>query len=139
MGTEFTEYDRTVGHIRPVQLPRPNQVTVLNYQTLLMWDICPSALSFLNPLCRVLLPFTLLSDPWMVACRSPSVRGFLTSFTVACGGGRTSTATMSCVPLRPVSMPSTSKRTRCASTRTTTKGWRPQVSPLCVYLSFTHF
>lgn len=78
--------------------------------------------SFLTSLLSILLLFTVQSDPWTVACRSPNVRGFLTSFTVACGGGRTSTATTSYVPLRPVSMPSTSKRMRCASTLTTTKG-----------------
>lgn len=30
MGTEYTKYDRTVGHVRPVQLLRPNQVNILN-------------------------------------------------------------------------------------------------------------
>lgn len=135
MGPEFTKYDRTVGYVRPLQLPWPNQVTILNNcmvsHTALIGEICPSVplwrtdshpFSFLTPLLSILLPFTLQSDPWTVACRSLNVRGFLTSFTVACGGGRTSTATTSYVPLRPVSMPSTSKRMRCASTLTTTKG-----------------
>lgn len=67
MGTEFTKYDRTVGHIRPVQLPRPNQVTVLNYcmvlQTTLMWEICPSAGGDRQP--SFLLP-----DPTLL-CFSP--------------------------------------------------------------------
>lgn len=31
MGTEYTKYDRTVGYIRPIQLPWPNQVTILNH------------------------------------------------------------------------------------------------------------
>lgn len=131
MGTEFTKHDRTVGDLRPVQLPRPNQVTVLHScwsrhlccgrSVPVSWtDSHP--FSSLISLLRVLLAFTLLSDHWTAACRSPSGRAFLTSFTVVCGGGRTSTATMSCEPLRPVSMPSTSKRTRCASTLTTTRG-----------------
>ncbi len=44
MGTEYTKYDRTVGYIRPIQLPWPNQVTILNYcmvlHTTLMWQSC---------------------------------------------------------------------------------------------------
>lgn len=44
MGTEYTKYDRTVGYIRPIQLPWPNQVTILNYcmvlHTTLMWESC---------------------------------------------------------------------------------------------------
>lgn len=99
--------------------------------TVLIWAVCPSVplwrtgsrpFSLLTPLLSILRLFTVQSDPWTVVCRSPNVKGFLTSFTVACGGGRTSTATTSYVPLRPVSMPSTSKRMRCASTLTTTKG-----------------
>lgn len=44
MGTEYTKYDRTVGYIRPIQLPWPNQVTILNYcmvlHTTLIWETC---------------------------------------------------------------------------------------------------
>lgn len=44
MGTEYTKYDRTVGYIRPIQLPWPNQVTILNYcmvlHTTLMGEDC---------------------------------------------------------------------------------------------------
>lgn len=44
MGTEYTKYDRTVGYFRPIQLPWPNQVTILNYcmvlHTDLMWETC---------------------------------------------------------------------------------------------------
>lgn len=44
MGTEYTKYDRTVGYIRPIQLPWPNQVTIINYcmvlHTILMWASC---------------------------------------------------------------------------------------------------
>lgn len=65
MGTEYTKYDRTVGYIRPIQLPWPNQVTILNYcmvlHTALMWDSCHCSVwgdrlwehlcfSFLSPL-----------------------------------------------------------------------------------------
>lgn len=28
LGTEYTKYDRTVGYLRPLQLPWPNQVTI---------------------------------------------------------------------------------------------------------------
>ena len=41
MGTESTKYDRTVGYHRPIQLPWPNQVTILTscmvLHTALMW------------------------------------------------------------------------------------------------------
>lgn len=72
-------------------------------------------------------PLSILSDPWMGACRSHTERVFLMSSTAACGDGLTCTATMSCVPSRPASTPSTSRRMRSASTPTTTRGWRPQV------------
>jgi hypothetical protein len=37
---------------------------------------------------------------------------------------------MNCVPSRPASTPSTSRRMRSASTPTTTRGWRPRVGCL---------
>lgn len=41
MGTEYTKYDRTVGYIRPLQLPWPNQVTISTIvYTTLMWESC---------------------------------------------------------------------------------------------------
>lgn len=150
MGTEYTKYDRTVGYIRPIQLPWPNQVTILNYcmvlHTTLMWQSChysvggdrhwehlcfsfssplhpihlhfpplpghimchppPSPLCIFHPSHHHLL-FAVQSDHWMAACRSPTGRGFPTLSTAACGDGRTFTATTSCVPSRPASMPST--------------------------------
>lgn len=150
MGTEYTKYDRTVGYIRPIQLPWPNQVTILNYcmvlHTTLMWQSChysvggdrhwehlcfsfssplhpihlhfpplpghimchppPSPLCIFHPSHHHLL-FAVQSDHWMAACRSPTGRGFPTLSTAACGDGRTFTATTSCAPSRPASMPST--------------------------------
>lgn len=176
MGTEYTKYDRTVGYIRPIQLPWPNQVTILNYcmvlRTTLMWESCnynvggvrhnifvsrshhhsilsisislpyptilcvtPSPLCILHPSHHHLL-FAVQSDHWMAACRSPTGRGFLMLSTAACGDGLTFTAITSCEPSRPVSMPSTSKRMRSASTPTTTRGWRPQVRPQWTFVTF---
>lgn len=31
LGTEYTKYDRTVGYLRPLQLPWPNQVNILSW------------------------------------------------------------------------------------------------------------
>lgn len=31
LGTEYTKYDRTVGYLRPLQLPWPNQVTIFSW------------------------------------------------------------------------------------------------------------
>ena len=42
MGTEYTKYDRTVGYLRPIQLPWPNQVTILN---------CPMLHTVVQPWC----------------------------------------------------------------------------------------
>lgn len=92
----------------------------------LTWPFPLSPLWFSYPSHFHLL-FAVQSDPWTAACRSPTGRAFPMLSTAACGGGRTSTATTSCAPSRPVSMPSTSRRMRSASTPTTTRGWRPQV------------
>lgn len=76
------------------------------------------------------LLFAVQSDPWTAVSRSPTGRAFPMLSTAVCGDGQTFTATTSCVPLRPVSMPFTSRRTKSASTLTTTRGWRPQVSQI---------
>lgn len=130
MGTDYTKYDRTVGYNRPIQLPWPNQVTILNYcmvlRTTLMWESCHYSVGgdrhwniFVSPPRHCIqlsssfthftthLLFAVQSDHWTAACRSPTGRGFLMLSTVACGDGRTYTATTSCAPSRPVSMPST--------------------------------
>lgn len=72
MGTEYTKYDRTVGYIRPIQLPWPNQVTILNYcmvlHTTLIWEtmslrclkwqtLRTSCFSFSSPLSAIHPPF----------------------------------------------------------------------------------
>lgn len=72
-------------------------------------------------------------DLWTDACRCLTVRGCLTSSTAACGDGPTCTATTSCAPSTRASSPSTSRRTRCASTPTTTSGWRHQVDELMLF------
>lgn len=79
MGAEFTKYDRTVGHIRPVQLPRPDPVSVLHYcmalQTTLMWEICPSAGGDRRPSFLLPDPTPLYSSP--VYCSTRSLDGRL--------------------------------------------------------------
>lgn len=105
----------------------------LPYPTILC--VTPSPLCILHPSHHHLL-FAVQSDHWMAACRSPTGRGFPMLSTAACGDGLTFTAIMSCEPSRPVSMPSTSKRMRSASTPTTTRGWRPQVRPQWTFVTF---
>lgn len=84
MGTEYTKYDRTVGYIRPIQLPWPNQVTILNYcmvlHTTLMWQSCHYSVggdrhwehlcfSFSSPLHPIHLHFPPL--PGHIMCHPP--------------------------------------------------------------------
>lgn len=84
MGTEYTKYDRTVGYIRPIQLPWPNQVTILNYcmvlHTTLMWESCHYNVwgdGHWEHLCFVLatqsnpFPFPSLTWPYYMSSPSP--------------------------------------------------------------------
>lgn len=68
--------------------------------------IPPSPLCIFHPSHHHLL-FGVQPDHWMAVCRSPTGRGFPMLSTAVCGDGQTSIATTSCVPSRPVSMPST--------------------------------
>ncbi len=77
------------------------------------------------------------SDLWTGVCKFLTAKDFLMSSTAACGDGPTCTAITSCVPSRPASTPSTSRRMKSALTPTTTSGWRRQVWKLTTELPKT--
>lgn len=81
--------------------------------------------------------WTLGSDLWTGVCKFLTAKDCLMSSTAACGDGPTCTAITSCVPSRPASTPSTSRRMKSALTPTTTSGWRRQVWKLTAELPET--